>query len=338
MAKENTSFDDNGLEEAAILLMSLGEEEAAEVFKHLQPKEVQRLGETIAKMKAVSRERFTGVLDKFIAMAESESMLVADTDEYVKSVLRKALGNDKANLLIDRILQGSDVSGIESLKWMDAQSVAELLRNEHPQIVAAIVVHLESDQAADILKQFTERQRNEVMIRVATLDGIQPAALKDLNEVLSKVLAGGERSRKASLGGIKPAADILNMMGSAIETSVIDYVREADADLAQKITDSMFTFDDLDKLDDKGIQALLKEVQTESLVIALKGATPEMREKVFKNMSSRAAETLREDLESRGPVRLSEVEEQQKEMLKVVRRLMDEGTIQLSAGGDDQFV
>ncbi|MFY8089514.1 MAG: flagellar motor switch protein FliG [Rubrivivax sp.] len=338
MAKENTSFDDNGLEEAAILLMSLGEEEAAEVFKHLQPKEVQRLGETIAKMKAVSRERFTGVLDKFIAMAESESMLVADTDEYVKSVLRKALGNDKANLLIDRILQGSDVSGIESLKWMDAQSVAELLRNEHPQIVAAIVVHLESDQAADILKQFTERQRNEVMIRVATLDGIQPAALKDLNEVLSKVLAGGERSRKASLGGIKPAADILNMMGSAIETSVIDYVREADADLAQKITDSMFTFDDLDKLDDKGIQALLKEVQSESLVIALKGATPEMREKVFKNMSSRAAETLREDLESRGPVRLSEVEEQQKEMLKVVRRLMDEGTIQLSAGGDDQFV
>ncbi|MCE2657828.1 MAG: flagellar motor switch protein FliG [Rubrivivax sp.] len=338
MAKENTSFDDNGLEEAAILLMSLGEEEAAEVFKHLQPKEVQRLGETIAKMKAVSRERFTGVLDKFIAMAESESMLVADTDEYVKSVLRKALGNDKANLLIDRILQGSDVSGIESLKWMDAQSVAELLRNEHPQIVAAIVVHLESDQAADILKQFTERQRNEVMIRVATLDGIQPAALKDLNEVLSKVLAGGERSRKASLGGIKPAADILNMMGSAIETSVIDYVREADADLAQKITDSMFTFDDLDKLDDKGIQALLKEVQTESLVIALKGATPEMREKVFKNMSSRAAETLREDLESRGPVRLSEVEEQQKEMLKVVRRLMDEGTIQLSSGGDDQFV
>jgi flagellar motor switch protein FliG len=338
MAKENTNFDDNGLEEAAILLMSLGEEEAAEVFKHLQPKEVQRLGETIAKMKAVSRERFTGVIDKFMAMAEAESMLVPDTDEYVKAVLRKALGNDKANLLIDRILQGSDVSGIESLKWMDAQSVAELLRNEHPQIVAAIIVHLESDQAADILKQFTERQRNEVMIRVATLDGIQPTALKDLNEVLSKVLAGGERSRKASLGGIKPAAEILNMMGSAIESSVLDYVREADSDLAQKITDSMFTFDDLEKLDDKGIQAVLKEVQSDSLVIALKGATPEMREKVFRNMSSRAAETLREDLESRGPVRLSEVEEQQKEMLKIVRRLMDEGTIQLSTGGDDQFV
>jgi flagellar motor switch protein FliG len=331
-------MDEEGLEDAAILLMSLGEEDAAEVFKHLAPKEVQRLGETIAKMKAVPRERYEAVLDKFGTMAANESMLVADTDEYVKAVLRKALGEDKANLLIDRILQGSDVSGIESLKWMDAQSVAELLRNEHPQIVAAILVHLEYDQASDVLKTFTERQRNEVMVRIATLDGIQPAALKDLNEVLSKVLAGGERSRKASLGGVKTAAEILNMLGSSIETSVLDYVREADNDLAQKIMDNMFTFDDLDKLDDKGIQSLLKEVQSESLVIALKGATPELRDKIFKNMSSRAAETLREDLESRGPVRVSEVEAEQKEMLKVVRRLVDEGQIQLASGGDDQFV
>jgi flagellar motor switch protein FliG len=331
-------MDDEGLENAAILLMSLGEEEAAEVFKHLAPKEVQRLGETIARMKAVPRDRYEAVLDQFGTMAAAESMLVPDTDEYVKAVLRKALGEDKANLLIDRILQGSDVSGIESLKWMDPQSVAELLRNEHPQIVAAILVHLEFDQSADVLKLFTERQRNEVMVRVATLDGIQPSALKDLNDVLSKVLAGGERMRKASLGGVKTAAEILNMLGSSIETSVLDYVREADNDLAQKIMDSMFTFDDLDKLDDKGVQALLKEVQSESLVIALKGATPELREKVFKNMSSRAAETLREDLESRGPVRVSEVEAEQKEMLKVVRRLIDEGQIQMATGGDDQFV
>jgi flagellar motor switch protein FliG len=338
MARDSSSMDDAGVEDAAILLMSLGEEEAAEVFKHLAPKEVQKLGETIAKMKAVPRERFEGVLNRFVTLAQAGSMLVPNADEYVKAVLRKALGEDKANILIDRILQGSDVSGIESLKWMDAQSVAELLRNEHPQIVAAILVHLEYDQAAEVLKQFTERQRNEVMVRVATLDGIQPAALKDLNEVLSKVLAGGDRGRKSSLGGVKPAAELLNMMGSSIETSVLDYVREADNDLAQKIMDSMFTFDDLEKLDDKGVQALLKEVQSESLVIALKGATPEMREKVFRNMSSRAAETLREDLESRGPVRLSEVEGEQKEMLKVVRRLIDEGQIQMASGGDDQFV
>ena len=331
-------MDEDGIENAAILLMSLGEEEAAEVFKHLAPKEVQALGECIAKMKAVTRDKVETVIDKFDALAQNESMLVPDNDEYVKAVLRKALGDEKANLLIDRILQGGDVSGIESLKWMDAASVAELLRNEHPQIVAAILVHLEFDQAADVLKQFTERQRNEVMVRIATLDGIQPAALKDLNEVMSKVLAGGDRMRKSSLGGVKTAAEILNMLGSSVETGVLDFVRETDNDLAQKIMDNMFTFDDLEKLDDKGVQLLMKEVQSESLVIALKGATPGLREKIFRNMSTRAAETLREDLESRGPVRLSEVESEQKEMLKIVRRLSDEGQIVMGGGGDEQFV
>src|SRR5690349_17273146 len=189
-------MDDQGLEDAAILLMSLGEEEAAEVFKHLQPKEVQKLGETIAKLKTVPRDRVENVLEKFSSVSGEQSMLCADTDEYVKSVLRKALGDDKANLLIDRILQGGDVSGIESLKWMDPGSVGELLRNEHPQIVAAILVHLDYDQASQVLKTFTERQRNEVMVRIATLDGIQPSALKDLNEVMSKVLAGGDKLRK----------------------------------------------------------------------------------------------------------------------------------------------
>jgi flagellar motor switch protein FliG len=334
----SASMDEEGLENAAILLMTLGEVEAAEVFKHLAPKEVQRLGETIARMKAVPHERVVQVMETFEKQSASESMLVADSNEYVKAVLRRALGDDKANLLIDRILQGSDVSGIESLKWMDPQSVSELLRNEHPQIVAAILVHLEYDQAAEILKLFTERQRNEVLVRIATLDGIQPTALRDLNEVMSKVLAGGDRSRKSSMGGAKTAAEIINMLGSAIETSVLDFVREADNDLAQKIMDNMFTFDDVEKIDDKGIQALMKEVQSESLVIALKGATPALREKIFKNMSSRAAETLREDLDSRGPVRLSEVEAEQKEMLKVVRRLVDEGQIMLATGGDEAFV
>ena len=331
-------MDDQGLENAAILLMSLGEEEAANVFKHLTPKEVQGLGETISKMKSIPRERVDNVLELFTNVAAEQSMLVTDTDEYVKSVLRRALGDDKANLLIDRIMQGGDTAGIESLKWMDPASVGELLRIEHPQIVAAILVHLDYDQAADVLKTFTERQRNEVLVRVATLDGIQPSALKDLNEVMGRVLAGGERTRKSTLGGVKAAAEMINLMGTSVETAVLDYIREADNDLAQKIMDNMFTFDDLAKIDDKGIQALLKEVQSESLVVALKGATPEMREKVFKNMSTRAAETLREDLESRGPVRVSEVEAEQKEMLKVVRRLADEGQIVLSGGGDDDFV
>ncbi len=331
-------MDDQGLENAAILLMSLGEEEAANVFKHLSPKEVQGLGETITKMKSISRDRVDGVLEKFASTASAQSNLVSDTDEYVKTVLRRALGDDKANLLIDRILQGGDTAGIEGLKWMDPVAVGELLRVEHPQIVAAILVHLDFDHAAEVLKTFTERQRNEVLVRVATLDGIQPSALKDLNEVMSKVLAGGERSRRASLGGVKAAAELINLMGTSAETAVLDYIREADNELAQKILDNMFSFDDLQKLDDKGIQAMLKEVQSESLVIALKGATPEMREMVFKNMSTRAAETLREDLESRGPVRVSEVEAEQKELLKVVRRLADEGQIVLGGGGGDDFI
>ena len=331
-------MEDQGIQDAAIFLMSLGEEEAAEVFKHLSPKEVQKLGETIAKTRAVSHDRVAQVMQKFTDEAASHSLLVSDTDNYVRAVLKRALGDDKASLLIDRILQGGDVSGIESLKWMDPLSIAELLRNEHPQIVAAILVHLEADQTADVLKNFTERTRNEVMLRIATLEGIQPTALNDLNEVLYKVLAGGDKIRKTSLGGVQTAADIINMMGTQIETAVIESIRALDAELAQRIMDKMFTFEDLLKVDNKSIQMALKEVSTDSLVIALKGSSAELREHILANMSTRAAEGLRDDLESRGPVRLSEVENQQKEILKIVRRLSDEGLIVIGGGGDDSFV
>ena len=325
----------DGLQDAAILMMSLGEEEASEVFKHLSPKEVQKLGEAIAKTKAVTRERVDEVVDKFTGVAAAQSLLVSDSGDYVRSVLKRALGDDKAALLIDRILQGGDVSGIESLKWMDPGSVGELLRNEHPQIVAAILVHLDHDQSSDIMKFFVERQRNEVMLRVATMEGIQPSALKDLNEVLFKVLAGGDKVRKSSLGGVKTAA---KLMGTVLEGTVIESIRNHDPDLAQKIMDKMFVFDDVNKLDDKAIQLVLKEVASDALVVALKGAQPELKEKFLANMSSRAAETLREDLESRGPMRLSEVEAQQKEILKTVRRLADEGQIVIGGGAEDEMV
>jgi flagellar motor switch protein FliG len=328
----------DGLQDAAILMMSLGEAEASEVFKHLSPKEVQKLGEAIAKTKAITRERVDEVVDRFTGVAAAQSLLVSNSGDYVRSVLKRALGDDKAALLIDRILQGGDVSGIESLKWMDPSSVAELLRNEHPQIVAAILVHLDFDQAADVLKFFAERQRNEVMLRVATMEGIQPSALKDLNEVLFQVLAGGDKVRKSSLGGVKTAAEMINLMGTAIEGTVIESIRNHDPDLAQKIMDKMFVFDDVMKLDDKAIQTVLKEVSSDVLIVALKGAQPELKEKFLANMSTRAAEALREDLESRGPMRLSEVEAQQKEILKTVRRLADEGTIVIAGGADDLMV
>ncbi len=331
-------MDERGLNDAAILLMSLGEEEAAEVFKHLSPKEVQKLGETIARMRGVSREKVDFVINRFTDDAAAQSLLVNDASDYVRSVLRRALGEDKASLLIDRILQGGDVSGIESLKWMDPLSVAELLRGEHPQIVAAILVHLEYEQSAAVLMQLPERFRSEVLLRVATLEGIQPTALKDLNEVLFKVLAGGDKVRKTSLGGVKTAAEIINQLGGNADVAVLDTIRNYDVDLAQKIMDKMFVFDDLVKLDDRSLQLVLREVASETLIVALKGGTMEVRDKILANMSMRASEALREDLESRGPMRLSEVEAQQKEILKVVRRLAEEGQVTIGGAAEDSYV
>ena len=332
-------MDDAGVEQAAILLMAVGEEQAAEVMKFLGPKEVQKIGQTMAQLKTVPREKIEAVVSSFQKARDQQISLVGDTNAYIDGVLRRALGDEKAGMLLDRILQGRDVSGIESLKWMDADSISELLKNEHPQIVASILVHLERDQAAAVLQIFSERQRNDVLLRVATLDGIAPQALQELNDVLAKLLAGGEKVRKATLGGTKAAAELLNFLGTTLESSAIDSIREFDADLAQRISDEMFTFEDLIDLDDRAVQALLREVQSESLIVALKGADTAMREKVFKNMSSRASEMLREDLDAKGPVRVSEVEAEQREILKIVRRLADEGQIQLGGkGGDDAYV
>ncbi len=331
-------MDEEGLNKAAILLISLGEEAAGEVFKHLSPKEVQKLGETIARMRAISRDKVDEIVAQFSEDAAAQSLLVSDTGNYVRSVLKRALGDDKASLLIDRILQGGDVSGIESLKWMDPLSVAELLRNEHPQIVAALVVHLDAEQCAAVLMQLSDRQRAEIMLRVATLEGIQPTALKDLNEVLYKVLAGGDKVRKSSLGGVKTAAEIINLLGSGVDASVLESIRSYDADLAQKIMDKMFVFEDIGKLDSRSIQTVLREVASETLIVALKAASNEMKETILSNMSSRAAEALREDLEARGPMRLSEVEAQQREIIKIVRRLAEEGQIVLGGGADDALV
>ncbi len=332
------ALDEAGLEDSAILLMSLGEEEAAAVFKHLSPREVQSLGATIARMTSVPKERLDKLLAKFTTIASSRSPLVSDTGNYVRNVLRKALDEDKANLLIDRILQNGDISGIEGLKWMDAASIGEMLRHEHPQIVAAVLVHLDTDQASAVLKTFAERQRNEVLVRIATLDGIQPSALKDLSEVMGRMVTGGEQARMAPLGGVKTAAEMINLLGTSIETAALDFIRETDNDLAQRVMDNLFTFDDLMNVDDRGIQALLKEVQSESLVVALKGAKPELRDRILKNMSTRAAETLKEELDSRGPVRVAEVEAEQKELLKIVRRLAEEGQLVIGGGSGDDFL
>lgn len=329
---------DDGFEKGALLLVSLGADEAAEVLKHLGPKEVQKLGSAMASLPAAPRDRVEALLDELHSHASKGAPVTAD-EAMIRSMLTKALGDDRAANLISRILSGGDTAGIEGLKWMDAGTVADLIKNEHPQIIATILVHLEYDHAGEILKCFTERLRNDVILRIATLDGVQPTALRELNDALSRVMAGAASMKKTALGGVKTAAEILNFVGSAAETAIMDNVREYDAELAQKILDEMFVFDNLIDLDDRGFQVLLREIQSDSLIVALKGAPPELREKVFKNMSQRAAEMLREDLESRGPVRLSEVEAEQKEILKTARRLAEEGQIQLaSKGTEDAFV
>lgn len=332
-------MSDAGIMRSAVLMLALGEDEAAEVMKYLGPKEVQKLGAAMATMKTVGHDQLESALSEFMLEAEQNSTFGLDSDEYIRSVLTKALGDDKASNLLNRILQSSDASGIESLKWMDAQSVADLIKNEHPQIVATILVHLEADQAAEIVGHFTERLRQDVMLRIATLDGVKPIALRELNDVMTKLLTGNENLKKQNMGGIKVAAEIMNFMGGEKEAALMEGLKSYDEDMAQQIMDEMFVFDNIMDVDDKGIQALLREVQSETLIIALKGTTEEMREKIFKNMSSRAAEMMREDLESKGPVKLSEVEAQQKQILQIVRRLVDEGQIMLAGkGGDDQYV
>jgi len=328
----------DGVEKSAIFLMTLGESEAAEVLKYLEPKEVQKISSAMMTLKNLNREQIAQVFHDFLVSASSKTTIGMDSNAYIRNMLTKALGDDKAAGLLDRIMHNSDTSGIESLKWMDPGAVAEMIGNEHPQIIATILVHLEPDQAAEILKMLTDRTRNDVLLRISTLDGVQPVALRELNDVLGKLMSGGGSGKKSLQGGVATAAEILNFMGGTLEAEMMENVRNYDPELAQKIEDKMFVFENIMDIDDRGIQLILREVQSESLIVALKGANEELREKIFKNMSQRAAEMMREDLESKGPVRLSDVEANQKEILKIVRRLSDEGQIALGGKGEEAYV
>jgi flagellar motor switch protein FliG len=332
-------MSDAGVMRSAVLLLALGEDEAAEVMKYLSPKEVQKLGSAMATMKAVGRSEVESVVTEFMTEADQSSDFGLDSDEYIRSVLTKALGDDKASNLLNRILTSRDASGIESLKWMDPYTVAEFIKNEHPQIIATILVHLEPDQVAEILGHFTDRLRQDTMLRIATLDGVKPVALKELNDVMTRLLTGNDNLKKQTMGGIKVAANIMNFMSGDNEASLMDGLKNYDDEMAQKIMDEMFVFENILDIDDKGIQVILREVQSEMLIVALKGTSDEIRDKIFKNMSTRAAEMMKEDLESKGPVKLSEVEAQQKQILQIVRKLADEGQIMLAGkGDDDQYV
>ena len=300
-----------GLQKSAVLLMSLGEDQAAEVLRHLAPREVQKISQAMADLRSVSHEEIDSVMKDFVQATGSISPFATGTNEYIRNVLTKALGEDVASGLVDRILRTGDTSGIEGLKWLDSESAADLVKNEHPQIIASILVHLDRDQASEILEHFPEELQNDVILRIAMLDGIQPVALEDLNEVLAKLVSGGKNMKKASMGGARTAAEILNFVPNTIEGTVLDNVREYDEELAQKIMDQMFIFENLLDLDDRGIQLLLREVQSESLITALKGASGEVQEKIFRNMSTRAEKEAAHQKNRRSHFRIVDCEEQE---------------------------
>jgi len=328
------SNDLTDIEKAAILLISLGESDAAEILKHLGPKEVQRIGEAMSRLDNIPQSKVESVISNFLEVVSDQTGIGINNDRYIRAMLNQALGEDKAKTLIDRILFTTNTSGLDTLRWMDPRQVAELIRFEHPQIQSVIVSYLEPDQAASVLGYFDENVRLDIVMRVAAMDQIQPQALQELNDMLETQFSGPRSTQLAKLGGVKSAAEIMNFIDTQIEVELMESMRSVDEGLADRIQDLMFVFDNLIDVDDRGIQVLLREVQTDMLIIALKGADSGLQEKIFKNMSKRAAELLRDDLEAKGPVRISEVEAAQKEILTVARRLADDGEINLG-GGDD---
>jgi flagellar motor switch protein FliG len=325
----------SGTDRAAILLLSLGEQEAAQVLKHMGAKEVQRVGAAMAHLKHVSREEVSDILTDFSSVVENQTSVGVGVDEFLRKVLVDALGEDKAASVIDRINIGRSSKGLEALKWMDSRAVAELIRHEHPQIIAIVLAYLDPDHSADILKQLPGGLRAEVVMRIASLDGVQPTALSELDDVMEKQFAGKAAGKTSVLGGAKAAANIVNCLDPSQESALMEQITATDQALAARIQDLVFVFDNLLELDDRSMQELLRNVPSDKLLIALKGTDDTLKQKIFKNMSQRAAEMLRDDLEAKGPVRLSEVEAAQKEILATARKLAEAGTIALAGKGEE---
>jgi flagellar motor switch protein FliG len=325
----------NGTERAAILLLTLGEQEAAQILKHMSAKEVQRVGSAMAKMKNVSRAEVEKVVSEFTTNVEAQTSVGIGADEFLRKALVNALGEDKAAAIIDRISIGRSTKGLEALKWLDARAVCELIRLEHPQMIAIVLAYLESDHAAEVLALLPSGVRAEVVVRIASLDGVQPSALTELDDIIEKQFSGNSAAKTSALGGPKAAADIMNALDPSHESAVMEQIKKSDEALAQVIEDLVFTFDDLGDLDDRSMQELLRQVPGDGLLLALKGAEDSLKEKIFKNMSQRAAEMLKDDLESKGPVRVADVEGAQKTILQTARKLAAAGTIALGGKGDE---
>jgi len=327
-----------GTQRAAILLMSLGEQDAANLLKQLDAREVQKLGIAMAGLKEVSREQMSSVLDKFIGIADGKANIAGGSQDYVRRVLTQAVGKQKTDMLLDRVSNGQTGQGIEALKWMEAKAVAQIISGEHPQIAAIVLAHLEPEQSATILPLLNEDLRTEVLMRIASLNEVPQSALTELDQLVEKQANVAPPAPLRRVGGARTAANILNAMEREKLSDELGKIEKADSGMHQQIKDLLFVCFNLLDVDDRGIQALLREVGSDTLAVALRGAEPEVQEKILKNMSKRAAEILKDDMEARGPVKLTDVEAAQKEIIVIAQRMAEEGTISLGGKGAGEFV
>jgi len=324
-----------GLEKAAIFLMNLENSDAAEIIKYLTPKQIQKLGVAMSSLSNVDKSDVDSVIHEFVNDVGGQTSIGIDAQAHIKDVVVGALGEDKAKSVLDRILTGADTKGLDSFKWMEPKSIAEIIKVEHPQIQAIVLSYLDADQAAEVFSHMDgQRNRSELLMRISKLESVQPNAIKELNDIMEKEVMKSASGSAKYIGGTQCAANILNHLDTSLETDIIEDIKKHDPELSQDIQDLMFVFDNLLDVDDRGIQALLREVSTESLILALKGSDTAIKEKVFNNMSKRAAKLLADDLEAKGPVKVSEVEQAQKEILEIARRMEDAGEISLGGRGE----
>lgn len=328
----------DGIERAAILLLSMGEKNAAEVLKHLEPKQVQKVGVAMSTLNSVTKAKMQNVLLDFTQAIGEQTSLTIDTEHYLRTVLVQALGEEKATPFIDRILVSDKESGLNRLKWLDSRLIADVIRNEHPQIIATILIHLDSEQAAEVLSYFSMDRRSEVLLRMCNIDTLKPEAISELGQVIEKQLSGQKVSKSASIGGIKNVADVINYFDGAMEEEVLNKIKDWDVELSEKIRDKMFVFENLIDMDDRSVQTLLRDISPELLRLALKGTTDPTKEKIYANMSKRAADLLREDIELQGPVKVVDVERAQRDILAIAKNLAEEGKIALGAKGGDEMI
>lgn len=322
----------SSVQQVAILMLAVGQESATKLMKELDPREIQTITSAISTLPQLKREQIDAVLLKYLTALDDDT-LGYDPSGFARSILSDTLGKNAGSEL-DVSMLADQLKGLETLKWMNPNAVAGLLKNEHPQVMAIVLSYFEPDQAAAVLDRLPSRFQSEVIFRIANLSAIQPQALFDLNEVFEKQSSDSDLGKRANIGGVKRAAEILNMVSGGLDTKILEEISTEHEDMSKEIEDNMFTFENIMEIDSKGIQATLAEVPADVLVLALKATDQAMKDKFLDNMSKRQAQILRDDLENAGPTKLSDVENAQRTIITAIRRLANEGKVIMPGTGE----